>query len=530
MPRIFQLPPDVGSQIVLDYAARLREEQLRREQEQAQERTFDFAGFLGGGLIGAFPTRGEVKGQGGLERFGAGFGKVLPFAGAAVGGAVGGPAGAGFGAQLGGQIGSVFASGDVARQDIAGFTSAAKAASGLIQARDDQRLYGGPVTAQDRALYTRAALKVRTSLSKLKDIAAQTGQFIPEIIHGLGIEQENTEQFGERLAKLGFPGTAQDADALVQQGAYPNRMAVLQAAQGEQAEREVQTAAQKTYANRLANLRGEQDFFAQQAGNMKRQAVPRDVNERDHRIEDVDGAFRNGDMNAQQAIERIDAIMADKPRLTYRPVEPTVQDEWGKNFAIVQRPMPDGSLSRPFMVRRGRRTPENPTGEMHMEGWIGGKGKGMDLDFGTYYRGLTPAQRQASYRDTFNELFLTRQKGQPDPGPPEVYKAMEAKYDIFGELYPVEPGGAPAAQGGPPGQAAQVPPAQRATQAFGALLQRVNQKPIDTWSEQELVLAGDTIDAIVLDIERSGTRDPNLLAILAQVLEFSDVINAQRNR
>jgi hypothetical protein len=368
-------------------------------------------------------------------------------------------------------------------------------------------------------------------------MSKQTGIPVTDYLFAAQIEGEDAKQYADALADVGFPGTARDADTMIEQGLYESRTALLENMQGRQAQAKVQAASDKAYNNKLATLRGEQDFFAKQAGGMKRRPAQQDVNRRDHAIADVERLWRRGDIDARQAGEHLDGIIADKPRETYSPVEPTVQEDWAKDFAIVQRPMPDGSMSRPFMVRRGRKTPQNPTGETHFEGWIGAKGKGMDLDFGSYYRSLSPTQRQALYRDTHGELFLTQKEGQPDPTPPDVYKAMEAKYDIFGELYPVEqPGAQPAAQGAQPGQGtpggpAQVsPPVQRATQVVETLLQRANQKPIDTWADQELVLAGEAVDAAVLDIEQSGSKDPNLLKLLAQLLEFSDVINAQRNR
>lgn len=108
---------DPRLQLLIDFSNRERQRQLQREAERAQERTFDLAGFAGGGLVRAFPTREEKSEQGGFGRFAS---AALANASLVAGSMIGGAGGGGtlgsrlLGAQIGADASQSVLSGDIA--------------------------------------------------------------------------------------------------------------------------------------------------------------------------------------------------------------------------------------------------------------------------------------------------------------------------------------------------------------------------------------------------------------------------------
>ena len=316
MPRIFQLPPDPGMQAVLDYAARLREEQLRRERERAEERERQKQrAIIGGGLaLGA--VGGALLAPAGIASSAA-TGAAVTATGASATGAL--ITSTLTGAAVGAQIGQQFAGGDIA----GGVTTAAGAARGIIQAQDDQQFYGGPVTAQDRALYKRAALKVGLNPEQLMAEAVQSGQTIPNIIKSRQIQQADVKQL-DALARnldLGVTGSF-----LKQHGAtYPTGIdGLVEDLRSEGAKFEAEAAGQQAFA-RISGQRDAEAQAAVQREGMEYRFDPRALAQRSADLKAIDEDVGNGDLTVEQGA-RIKAAMprlvpTAVPRRTPRTIE-----------------------------------------------------------------------------------------------------------------------------------------------------------------------------------------------------------------
>ena len=530
MAVIIPRPPDPIRRAFLDYVSRLQAERYRREQERAQEReaqqqrTITGVG-LGLGAIGGVAIAGAMAPAAVASSAGYGAlaaGTPVTATGAAAGLSTMGAISAGLtGASVGARMGQQFAGGDIA----GGVTTAAQTAGGIMQSMQDKELFGYSPAPQERASYSQALAKTGYSMSEAATVVRETGSTIPAFIRSAQAAQADDERFQGMLTEAGWTGTVAEFDSLAERHPSKSRQGAYLDWLTQNAATQAQTAGLKAYRQKSANLQAEQDYYAGLAGNMKRKAIPREVNERDQRYADVEEMFRKGEIGVDQASAEIDKITASKPRVSYRPSEAPVTESWTKNFAIGQLPMPDGSMSPPFLMRRGRRTTENPEGEIQLEGWVKEHTGGS-----------------SGFADAMNELSLPQQMdliakaaqaallgGDRDVTPTEAATRLVEDYNAL----QAAKRGAVARPGQPGAPGAQAPASavsQRIAQSYGALSKMVSQKPVERWTAEEIEYSSQLVDKIILDVQQSGVKDQQTLEMLKQILEFKELINARRNR
>jgi hypothetical protein len=270
------------------------------------------------------------------------------------------------GASIGGRMAGQFGQGDIA----GGVTTAAQTVRGITQSIEDRELYGYSPTPQERAAYAKSLAEVGLTPQQAAMAARATGGTIQGVIYSAQAADADDKNLRDMLTKVGWTGSLDEFDTLVERHPSGTRQGAFLDLYVQKGMRDAQTAGQEAYLRKLSGLHAEQDYFASLAGPMKRKTAARDVNERDQRIADVTEALQTGEMNLQQASAELDKIAAIQPRVTYSPDEPSVAQRRDNDFSIGQLPMPDGSMSPPILFRRGRRTTENPDGEMHVERWI----------------------------------------------------------------------------------------------------------------------------------------------------------------
>lgn len=507
MARIFQLPPDPGIQAALNYVSNLQAERFRREQERAQERTFDLAGALGGGLFGAFPTRGEVKDEGFGSRFAAGGIKALPVVATAVGGAIGGPPGAALGAQLGSSITQQVSGGTAAGS---GIGPATKAVAGIMQFMDDQQHFGSPLTKQERTAFAQQAAKLGLTMKQAKSQAAQAGQTVPQLLQGLQFDRADIKTVQDILNRNDIP---MSADEFIS-AAGDDRTGFFEELRGQVADFKADSAAKKQFAQTTARLQAELEAGARNE-QMEMRFDPRELTQRSADLKDIDQGFANGDFTLEQANQQKAALPRLQPTFRPRQTPRTIEEE----EVVSQK-------TGQIYVRDAR----NPTGFRHV-------GSMKDLSgpprtFEEAMAQLSPQQRMEMANKTRTQLFIEAGPEDNDPASPaQVAARMRANFDATN--FTGQPQPAPQGQGAPQPQQPQNPAAvamQRVQQGLVVLTNLMSEKPLDSWTEQELDQGGNIVTTVLADLQAFPRGDPQALAMARKVLELKELIDAQRNR
>ncbi len=326
MPRIFPAPADPGVDAFMAYISRLQADRRRREEERAAEREAQkkrlvtIPTTIVGAVLGGV---GAAAGAGVGVASSAATGAAVTASGAAAGATLGGIAtGALTGGAIGARIGEQFVGGDIA----GGLTTAASAAQGLMRAQTDRQLYGGTVTPRDRTFLAQAALKAGTNLPQLEGMARQSGQLVPDLLNTMSMEQETRGQFGDRLKAFDFPGTVEDAEALIEQGTFPDRSTLLQTLQGRQDQRAQQQAGQQAYA-RISGQRDAEARAAVQREQMEYRFDPRGLAQRSADLKAIDESVGNGDLTVEQGAQMKAAMPRLVPTAVPRRTPKTIEED-----------------------------------------------------------------------------------------------------------------------------------------------------------------------------------------------------------
>jgi hypothetical protein len=203
-------------QVFLDFMGQMQLVRKREEEERAQQRTFDPMGFLGGGLLGAFPTRKQKKELSGFGRVARGVGAIAPITGMVIGGAAGGPLGAALGSTIGqtasqqlpGGVG-----GDPATMLAEGFRPALQTMLTQSQVGRRQADYLTLRDAQIGRRQQEQSIRQETVARRQKD--QQFQQMPPHLQAEITTAQHNIDEarFAYQMGEYGRPGSpgAQDA-------------------------------------------------------------------------------------------------------------------------------------------------------------------------------------------------------------------------------------------------------------------------------------------------------------------------------
>lgn len=525
MPQIIHLQPDPGIQAALDYVSRLQAERFRREQERAQEReaqeqrTIIAASLAAGAVGGAILAPAAVASAGAGSGFAAGTALTaagVPASTALIGSVL-------TGASIGGRIGQQFAGGDIA----GGVTTAAGAARGIIQSMDDQQFFGGSLTKQERAAVSVQAAKLGTTMAKLKIESGQTGVGVLELLQGLEFEQADHEQLRKMLIKeniLLTPGEFDDFASEHPQG----RPGAFRELQGEVSQFKAKAAGQKTYEQTRQRALAEIDTATQLASGERRPTL-RDVAERDQRISDIHDSLSVGEMSVGQAGQALNDLIQAPLRTGIKPKQPTVQEMVNKHLAISQLPMPDGTMSSPMVVRLHPPTPKSPNGEVEFVRWVN-DGGGTDIGFTESMNQLNLPQQL----DLMNKAAMARTlEGDLSVTADEAAARLEQDFDALrrAKIAAGRRGGGQGAAQVQGTQQPDLPPGlPRAATIWRQLSQMALQAPVETWSAEDHVLALGAIQFIVSDLEQFGRGNPQAVAMMRQVLDLKEQIDAQRNR
>lgn len=350
--RIIQAPPDPGIQSFLDYVSRLQEERWRREQERMQERTFDVASFLGGGIVSAFPTRAEKK-EDPWRRAGTAALRSVSLALPFVGGAVAGPAGMQAGAAIGGQIRQQFGDGGTVGGDT--MMTAAKAAAGIMQTMEDRKLYGYVPTGQEKKDLGQLALKYGTTLGQLAQVAKVSGGTIPEALQIAEMVQADDARLQDILTDYGYTGST--AQFKEEAAAYPGGEVGLgldmQKVAGEQ---KIQMAGQKAFAKDMSQTEAMMQAAARNE-QMELHYDQREIAIYGQKMQDIQNAVATGNLTAEQGIQQRQALRI--PQASWRPRQTPQTIE--ENESISQKTS--------WIYRRDPRSPSGftPVGRMGEE-------------------------------------------------------------------------------------------------------------------------------------------------------------------
>ena len=144
---------------------------------------------------------------------------------------------------------------------------------------------------------------------------------------------------------------------------------------------------------------------------------------------------------------------------------------------------------------------------------------------------LSPRERMDMALKVRSQLNLESTDAKPNITPEQVEARMRSLFDSTNFAAPQGEGPAQGAQPKRDFEQQPLPPGPaRAMQSWQALQQMAAQSPIETWDDENLVLALGVIKTILDDITKSDKRDPQALALMRQALDFAEVIDAQRNR
>lgn len=322
MDRIIQAPPNPHRQAFLDYIGRLQHQRFLREQQRAQEReaqeqrTITGVGIGLGALGGALFAPAAVASASGAVP-GIAAGTALTAAGA--------PAVPAMlssiltGASIGGQIGQQFGIGDIA----GGVTTAASAARGIMQAQEDQELYGYSVSPKERMGHLQAGLKLGLTPAQLARAARETGTTIPKVLYSAQVEAADAQRTQEMLVDAGI--MMSEAEFTARAEDYPGGpMSLFLDLQSQVGEMEAAFAGRKAYETVMGTKRGEAHAAAVREG-MEVGYDPRAIANQVATLNALDQAQRDGDLTLEQATQQAADLpplqLVERPRRTPRTVE-----------------------------------------------------------------------------------------------------------------------------------------------------------------------------------------------------------------
>ncbi|MEE9598018.1 MAG: hypothetical protein V3V96_14690, partial [Acidiferrobacterales bacterium] len=425
------------------------------------------------------------------------------------------------GASIAGGIAQQFMDDDI----VGGVTTAANAAQRILQAQDDQKVYGFSPTPQERAALLRQQVKLGMDVGESRRKAMSGGPTVLNQMGDLRIEQAGDAELADIFAAQNIPIQVDhfNETAKTYEGGKPQLLRDLVEVQ---AQKEVELVGEKEVARILGRRKTDLRNLGKSV-DMEPLPSPADIANDDHAIQDIRDAYVAREINSKQAVDQL-AKLGALPRVAEAPRRrrKTIQEISEQETTVQRHVDPKSGEELGHSINTIDKDGHVRINNMN---WKSDRKTGLSPDFATHIDHHTPSQLQTAFRDAAQQLELERRAGQPAATSEQVLARMEEDFNAVRARFP-----GPAASLPVPGQGGQPPVfAGRAVQVHKELVGKVALKPITQWNEQELELGLQAVSTLMLDLQRleqSGIADPRIPKMLQDAIQISSEINARRNR